>query len=176
MPGQLFHGDFTNLFLMDAGSAALVTYSRSVEEAVRPLAPFLIYFYQDDVERAIRAIAAQRGQEWVSYQVDWKLKSPYSRRLGLSGLEGLIALYRDYRALTDELYAGSAWRSWPSRIRPRPGQPTTNESSVTCWGGNEPVGLALVGAPATRTPHGGKPNVVDRNTFTSRTARPWASA
>jgi len=57
------------------------------------------------VEQAIRAIAAERGQEWVKYQVDWKLQAPYSRRRGLSGLEGLIALYKDYRALTDELYA-----------------------------------------------------------------------
>lgn len=106
LDGQFFHGDLTNLFLMDAGSAAIVKYSQAVEAIIRPLTPFLIYFYQDDVEQAIRAIAAQRGQEWVRYQVDWKLQAPYSRRLGLSGLEGLIALYKDYRALTDELYAG----------------------------------------------------------------------
>jgi hypothetical protein len=105
LDGQLFHGDLTNLFLMDAGLAAIAEYSRAVEDIARPLAPFLVYFYQDDVEQAIRAIAAERGQEWVKYQVDWKLQAPYSRRRGLSGLEGLIALYKDYRALTDELYA-----------------------------------------------------------------------
>jgi len=105
LDGQLFHGDLTNLFLMDAGFAAIAEYSQAVEDIARPLAPFLVYFYQDNVEQAIRAIAAERGQEWVKYQVDWKLQAPYSRRRGLSGLEGLIALYKDYRALTDELYA-----------------------------------------------------------------------
>jgi len=104
LDGQLFHGDLTNLFLMEATPAVIAQYCKSVSEIVRPLAPLLIYFYQADVERAIRAIATERGEEWVKYQVDWKLQAPYSRRLGLSGLDGLVALYKDYRALTDELY------------------------------------------------------------------------
>jgi len=104
LDGQLFHGDLTNLFLMEATPAVIAKYCKSVSEIVRPLAPLLIYFYQADVERAIRAIATERGEEWVKYQVDWKLQAPYSRRLGLSGLDGLVALYKDYRALTDELY------------------------------------------------------------------------
>jgi hypothetical protein len=64
----------------------------------------LIYFRQDDVGRAIRAIAAERGDAWVRNQVDWKLASPYAVRRGLAGLEGLIELYRAYRRLTDQLY------------------------------------------------------------------------
>jgi hypothetical protein len=106
LDGQLFHGDLTNLFLMEATPAVIAKYCRTVSEIVRPLAPLLIYFYQADVERAIRTIAAERGEEWVKYQVDWKLQAPYSRRLGLSGLDGLVALYKDYRALTDDLYSG----------------------------------------------------------------------
>jgi hypothetical protein len=72
---QLFHGDLTNLFLMDAGSAAITKYIRAVENIVRPLAPLLVYFYQNDVDQAIRAIAAERGQEWVQYQVNWKRRT-----------------------------------------------------------------------------------------------------
>ena len=106
LDGQLFHGDLTNLFLMDAGFPTIAEYNRAVAEVIQPLSPLLIYFYQEDVERAIRAIAAQRGEAWVKYQVDWKLQAPYSRRRGLAGLEGLIVLYKDYRELTDKLYAG----------------------------------------------------------------------
>ena len=106
LDGQLFHGDLTNLFLMEATPALMAKYCRTVVEIARPLAPLLIYFFQADVERAIRIIAAERGDEWVKYQVDWKLRAPYSSRLGLRGLDGLIALYKDYRALTDALYSG----------------------------------------------------------------------
>jgi deoxyadenosine/deoxycytidine kinase len=105
LDGQLFHGDLTHLFLMEAESAAIAQYCKGVEEIARPLAPFLVYFYQTDVARAIRRIAAERGDEWVEYQVNWKLQAPYCRRRGLEGLDGLIALYKDYRALTDELFA-----------------------------------------------------------------------
>jgi hypothetical protein len=121
--GQMFHGDLTNLFVMDLGLDAIVCYSRALEDIVRPLGPLLVYLYQDDVEQAIRTIAARRGPDWVKYQVDWKLQAPYCRRLGLSGLEGLIALYKDYRALTDDLYAKlglakvaieSSGQTWPA--------------------------------------------------------------
>ena len=106
LDGQLFHGDLTNLFLMEVEWDRIAEYSRAVEKIIRPLNPLLIYLYQKDVERALRAIAVQRGDAWVKYQVDWKLQAPYSRRRGLDGLDGLIALYKDYRQLTDELYAG----------------------------------------------------------------------
>jgi hypothetical protein len=105
LDGQFFHGDLTNLFLMEAGRAAIAEYSQAVERIIHARRPLLIYFYQKDVERALRDVAARRGDAWVKYQVDWKLQAPYSRRRGLGGLEGLIALYKDYRELTDELYA-----------------------------------------------------------------------
>jgi hypothetical protein len=68
LDGQLFHGDLTNLFLMDAGWAAIAAYSHAVEDIIRAMKPFLVYFYQDDVDTAIRAIAAERGRQWVKYQ------------------------------------------------------------------------------------------------------------
>jgi hypothetical protein len=102
--GQLFHGNLTSLFLLDADIALIRSYVHDVVAAIKPLRPLLIYFHQDDVDRAIRAIATERGDAWVTYQVDWKLASPYAVRHGLAGLEGLIELYRDYRQLTDQLY------------------------------------------------------------------------
>ena len=41
----------------------------------------------------------------MTYLVNWKLTSPYAVRHGFAGLWGLIELYRDYRRLTDQLYA-----------------------------------------------------------------------
>jgi hypothetical protein len=102
--GQLFHGNFTSLFLLDADMDLMLAYIDGVVAAIKPLRPLLIYFHQGDVEQAIRAIVAERGDPWLKYQVDWKLRSPYALRCGLGGLAGLIDLYRDYRRLTDHLY------------------------------------------------------------------------
>jgi len=103
--GQLFHGNLTTLLLLDADVDLIAAYCREVVAAIKPLDPLLIYFHQDDVDSAIRAVSAQRGEKWVNYQVNWKLKSPYASRRGLVGLDGLITLYRQYRALTDQLFA-----------------------------------------------------------------------
>jgi hypothetical protein len=103
--GQFFHGNLTSLFLLGADKDVIFTYCRDIVVVIKPLRPLLVYFYQDDVESAIRAVSTQRGEKWVSYQVNWKLESPHAKRLGLVGLDGLIALYREYRSLTDQLYA-----------------------------------------------------------------------
>ena len=103
--GQLFHGGLTSLLLLEAGVDMVAAYCRDIVAVIEPLNPLLIYFHQSDVDRAIRLVSAQRGEGWVDYQVNWKLESPYAKRRGLAGLDGLIALYREYRALTDQLFA-----------------------------------------------------------------------
>jgi len=103
--GQLFHGNLTSLLLLEADMPLIAGYCREVVAVIKPLRPLLIYFHQNDLDSAIRAVSAQRGDKWVNYQTNWKLESPYARRRGLAGLDGLIALYRQYRALTDQLFA-----------------------------------------------------------------------
>ena len=103
--GQLFHGGLTALLLLEADVDTMAAYCREIVAVIRPLRPLLIYFRQNDVESAIRLVSTQRGGQWVNYQVNWKLESPYAKRRGLAGLDGLIALYQEYRALTDQLFA-----------------------------------------------------------------------
>ena len=126
--GQLFHGGLTSLFLLEAEFAMMATYCQVIVAVAAPLRPFLVYFHQADVDKAIRLICAERGKDWVTYQVNWKLESPYAKRRTLAGLEGLIAVYRAYRALTDRLFddldipkisienSGREWASYDDAI------------------------------------------------------------
>ncbi|MGX6999016.1 hypothetical protein [Caballeronia sp. KNU42] len=104
MDGQLFHGDLTHLLLMEAESALIFGYMQALAAVIAPLNPFVLYLWQEDVEEAIRTVCADRGPEWISYQVNWKLAAPFCVRRGYKGLEGLISLYRDYRRITDDLF------------------------------------------------------------------------
>lgn len=104
LDGQLFHGDLTNLFLMEASFDQLAAYCDRLAQLIRPLRPLVVYLRQENVERAVRTVSAERGEAWVQYQVDWKLKGPYAVRRNLVGLGGLIALYQDYRRMTDALF------------------------------------------------------------------------
>lgn len=127
--GQLFHGDFTCLFLMDCLPAVLNEYVQTVLRLTQPLHPMMIYLYQADVVQALDRIGAQRGQGWVEYQVTWKVPSPYGQRHGLTGVDGWKQLYMDYRQLTDTCFQALAipklatetsageWSNYQTRIR-----------------------------------------------------------
>jgi hypothetical protein len=127
--GQLFHGDFTCLFLMACPARVLHEYVHTVLQLAQPLHPIIIYFYQADVAQALNRIGTQRGRGWVEAQVTWKVASPYGQQRGLVGIDGWKQLYQDYRQLTDmcfqtlalpkiaiETSAGD-WSSYQTRIR-----------------------------------------------------------
>jgi hypothetical protein len=124
--GQLFHGDLTHLLLMDAGAALIADYVDALAAVITPLNPLVLYFWQEDVEKAIRTVCAERGPEWIDYQVNWKLAGPYCVRKAYTGLDGLIALYRDYRQITDALFERlpltkltieNSGKDWPAHER-----------------------------------------------------------
>ncbi len=126
MDGQLFHGDLTNLLLMEAEPALIYNDMQALATVIAPLNPFVLYLRQEDVENAIRTVCAERGAEWIDYQVNWKLAAPYCARSGFAGLEGLIALYRDYRRTSDHLFEQlpvaklaieNSGRNWPKYER-----------------------------------------------------------
>ncbi len=137
--GQLFHGDFTCLFLMACPPQRLHEYVHTVLQLAQPLQPMLIYYYQDDVTEALDRIGAQRGARWVESQVDWRVASPYGQRRGLVGSNGWKQLYRDYRLLTDECLQAlpipklaietspGEWSDYQTRIRAFLGLPHIRE-------------------------------------------------
>ena len=106
--GLLFHGNMTDLLLMDAPPALLRGYVAGILETIRALSPSVLYLRQPDVAAALRAVCAERGDAWQRYQVGWKLGSPYAKRHDMVGFDGLVSLYESYRALCDELFEGLA--------------------------------------------------------------------
>ena len=99
---------------------------QNLAKVIAPLNPFVLYFWQEDVEEAVRMVCAERGPEWIDYQVNWKLAAPYCVRKGFAGLDGLISLYREYRQLTDDLFSElpltklaieNSRRDWPTYNR-----------------------------------------------------------
>lgn len=103
--GQLFHGDFTSLFMMDTDPDRLYTYTEQITTILAPLQPAIVYFYQHDIAQALDRVFRARGPTWERYQVDWKTRSPYCVRHGLHGYPGLVQMYTAYRALTDDCVA-----------------------------------------------------------------------
>lgn len=103
--GLLFHGNMTDLMLMNAPIQVLREYIAQVIECISDLNPVVIYFSHPDIARALRKICDTRGSEWEAYQVNWKVLSPYGRERALHGFDGLVQLYQSYCALCEDIFA-----------------------------------------------------------------------
>ena len=103
--GLLFHGNMTDLMLMNASPEMLRTYIAQIIETISDLNPVVIYFTHPDIARALRRICDARGSRWEAYQVNWKVLSPYSRERSLHGFDGLVKLYQTYCALCEDIFA-----------------------------------------------------------------------
>ncbi len=106
--GLLFHGNMTDLMLMDAGPPVLHGYVERVVESVRALDPVIVYLRREDVARALRRVCDERGAGWEEYQVGWKVGSPFGARRGLRGFDGLAEFYSEYARTCDGIFAGLA--------------------------------------------------------------------
>jgi len=103
--GLLFHGNMTDLMLMNPEPMVLRGYVTQVIEIISDLNPVVIYFTRPDIARALRKICDARGSEWEAYQVNWKVLSPYGLQRLLSGFDGLVQLYQSYYALCNNIFA-----------------------------------------------------------------------
>lgn len=102
--GLLFHGNMTDLMLMNAPAEVLRAYVAQVIETISDLNPVVIYFLHPDIAQALRRICDARGSEWEAYQVNWKVLSPYGRERSLHGFAGLVELYQNYCALCEDIF------------------------------------------------------------------------
>jgi thymidylate kinase len=101
LDGMLYGHLTWTLFPAGVPNDVTMAYVAEAERAIHPLSPCVIYFRPDDVAGAMRRIAARRGREWAERAVRQHTLSPYGRRRGLQGFDGLVAFWEDYRDLAE---------------------------------------------------------------------------
>jgi len=100
-----FQNSVRVLSQMDADPVTLSAYQSAVEAKAARLGPVLIYLDPGDAERAVRAIAEQRGPAWTDYVIAVVTNCPYASSRGLRGMDGVVAIMRAYKHLLDESVA-----------------------------------------------------------------------
>jgi len=100
-----FQNSVRILLQMDADPGTLAAYQASVEEAAAGLDPVLFYLDAGDADRALRAIAEQRGPAWTNYAIAVVTECPYASSRGLQGMDGAITILKTYKRLLDESVA-----------------------------------------------------------------------
>jgi thymidylate kinase len=95
-----------SLFPYNVTKLEIMQYVKDVEQIIKPLNPQLIYFYQTDVGTALKKICIRRGGDTEESFVRAATQSLYGKTLGLSGFEGMVTYWRNYRKITDEAFKG----------------------------------------------------------------------
>src|SRR5262249_58352668 len=100
-----FQNSVRILLQMDADPGTLAAYQASFEKAAAGLDPVLIYLDPGDAERALAAIAEQRGWAWTDYAIAVVTECPYASSRGLQGMDGAMTILKAYKRLLDECVA-----------------------------------------------------------------------
>jgi hypothetical protein len=88
----------------DVAPPVVHAYVDRVVELLRPLAPRLLYLQQRDVGAALQRIRPARGGRMLEGYEQRAVDSPFGKRRGLAGFEGLVAYWRAWRELADAAF------------------------------------------------------------------------
>ena len=102
------------------------TFVARIADIIRPLDPALVYFRAADPAAAFRAICDKRGMAWTLQHIGGFDGSAWARTHGASGMDGVLAYWREHAAVCDAVVAGAGLQTvtvgpevgdWPSRRR-----------------------------------------------------------
>lgn len=108
LDGCLFGYLTWTMFPFDIPIAEIQAYLARVEKILRPLNPYLIYLYQNDLAFAIRR-KVQRREIEEEPLVRQAVESAYGKRQNLQGFDGMISYWTEYRRFTDTIFSTLEW-------------------------------------------------------------------
>jgi thymidylate kinase len=100
-----FFGYLTwTLFPMDAPINDIDKYLADVERIIDPCRPILIYFYQSDIYNSLKKICERRGRNTAEQYIHNANESKYGKKRNLTGFDGMVSFWKDYRTFTDNIF------------------------------------------------------------------------
>jgi hypothetical protein len=89
----------------DTAPEQIAAYIDRVEAIIRPITPLLIYLHQDQIAAHTSRVWNQRDPAVKQELIGNMERTPYLRHRNLHGFDGVIALWQETQALTDQLFA-----------------------------------------------------------------------
>ena len=131
----------------------ILVYLDRVADLVRPLDPALVYFLEADSDTALRRICERRGTAWTLYHISASDGTAWTRARRLSGLDGLLAYWREHAQVCHAAVGRSRLRV------------LTVESHVADWSVRRHLIAEFLGLP---WPPSATPSEIDLARFVGR--------
>jgi hypothetical protein len=91
-------------FVNGAPAAKCAEIAARIERETAPARPLLVYLRPTDIAAAIRRVHRERGPEWAAWNAGSVAASPWARSRDLHGPDAVIALYRAWEDVVDDLF------------------------------------------------------------------------
>ena len=105
LEGAFLQNSVMPAFIEDAPIEDVRTAFARIEAYIAPLRPLLVYLRPSDTARAVQQVHRARGDPWSSSNLAFVSDSPWARRRSVRGQAAVIALYRAWEPVVDELLA-----------------------------------------------------------------------
>lgn len=99
----LFQKTIGNLFENNIDKREIFKCAFQIREQIKELNPVLIYFYQRDIEKALKRLYEVRGEDWVNHRIQYETNTPYGINNSLKEYRGWVTFWRDLKVHIDEL-------------------------------------------------------------------------
>jgi hypothetical protein len=86
----------------------ILSYAVEIQSLMAPLHPALVFLHPGDTAQALERNFSNRGQSFKNFVIRLTMEMPYAVAKGLKGYEGMLVFWREFTALTDEVFA-----AWP---------------------------------------------------------------
>jgi thymidylate kinase len=100
----LFNNLIDSLLAHDVDRAKVLQYGDALQALIEPLNPTLVYLVQEDVDSALERNFKDRGKGFRDYVIQYATETPLARRRGWEGYAGMVMFWREFVAVTDELF------------------------------------------------------------------------
>ncbi len=99
-----FNNLFESLLVHNVERERITQYASALGEIIEPLDPALVYLRQEDIAKAFERNFRDRGDGFKDYVIRYATGTPFARKRGLTGYDGMLAFWREFVSLTDELF------------------------------------------------------------------------
>ncbi|AUD64568.1 hypothetical protein BK011_02315 [Tenericutes bacterium MZ-XQ] len=79
-------------------------FTNKIQDIIKPLNPYFIYFHEPDVHMAINTIWERRGERWKNWFISSDIQTPFVKSLTMKDEDRVIQLWKSYQDLTDILF------------------------------------------------------------------------